>query len=518
MPKRMISDNLAQLGGADLAILRQVPGARTRFIQMASVLLTTAGLAVLSMSFALHDGLKLPWGTAVPFGLLWGFIILNLDRFLVVSMGATRDVRHLILMATPRLALAAVLALVISTPLVLRVFASDIKAEVYTMQLERSSQQGALQEKSKEQAEANQMLGQISQDQSVLNGNLPQNVGSPALQTDKNNVSNLQQQQTTARRAADSAREAWQCELYGGPRCDGASGVPGDGPVAQAKHLAFEQAESQLQSVNQQLSNAEAAEKAAAQGVASLQGSRLKSYQQAARAQLPELESSYHRLEAFLQREANNGTNLNQDDTGLLAQLQALAQLSKQSSTVESAHLVVGLLFFLIEVLPVTVKILLNLAPPSTYDTVAAAQEDEIMDKVKMRRIENRRIEESNSQARMDLETGKLNIKVSLENDMRTREEDLGKKANEHVAKEMTAVLDLALREWSEKIRAKLAATPLPGAAPSSPGPVPVPRGHAQANGWAPGGPAPHQPPPSQPAAPVSSVQASVSLPDEENL
>ena len=49
-------DFMAGLGGADSEILAKAPRERARFVQMAGVLLTTAGIAILAMIFALHDG------------------------------------------------------------------------------------------------------------------------------------------------------------------------------------------------------------------------------------------------------------------------------------------------------------------------------------------------------------------------------------------------------------------------------------------------------------------------------
>src|ERR1700677_4525992 len=104
--RRGIGDLLAWLGGAQLDVLAQVPYERARFIQMALVLLTTSGIGTLSMMFALYDGVHVPLAVAIVGGLVWGFIILNLDRFLVLSMGHTRDWKRLVLMALPRLCLA----------------------------------------------------------------------------------------------------------------------------------------------------------------------------------------------------------------------------------------------------------------------------------------------------------------------------------------------------------------------------------------------------------------------------
>ena len=49
-----------------LKILAQAPGyERTRFIQMAIVLLTTSGIGTLSMMFALHDGVHTSLAVAI---------------------------------------------------------------------------------------------------------------------------------------------------------------------------------------------------------------------------------------------------------------------------------------------------------------------------------------------------------------------------------------------------------------------------------------------------------------------
>jgi hypothetical protein len=238
---RRAADVMASLGGADLAVLEQAPQERARFVQMAGVLLTTAGIAVVSMIFALRYGVKAPLAAAVVLGLLWGVVIFNLDRFLVLSMGDTRDRVRLVLITLPRLALAVVLALVISTPLVLRIFASDINQQLFIMQQRASRQEAALIAGSGEQQEASRIHTQIATDQGILNGHLPQSITSPQLQSAQAQVSQLQRQAQADFQAEVTTREAWQCELDG-QNCVGSSGKVGDGPRAQAKYLEYQQA------------------------------------------------------------------------------------------------------------------------------------------------------------------------------------------------------------------------------------------------------------------------------------
>jgi hypothetical protein len=460
-----MSDVLARLGGADLDVLRRVPWARSRFGQMALVLLSTAGVAVVSMSFALHDGVKAPWTRAVLLGLLWGGVILNIDRFLVTSMGATRQKWQLALIALPRLAMAALLSLVISTPLVLRVFSSDIKAEVYTQQLQRSQQQASQIAGSKETQDAAALAKQIAQYQAVLDGHLPGSVTSPALQQAQQRVAALTARQQQAQQARDMAYEAWQCELYGaGPTCQAASNRAGAGPLAGAKQREFADAQAQLEAVSASLQQASAAEQAASRQVQTAEAGALAAAQQDARSRLPALQSRYAALEAALQKISNQGTTVNFGDTGILAQLQALSKLSSQSGTLLVAHLVVMALFFLIEILPVTVKVLLNLQPLTAYEIVARAREDDVAESDQARRSEVRRIEE-----------GKMRARLAVEEDMRRREVAAGKRGNEQVAGEMQRVIDMLLQEWKGELQTRLDDDGGGLAGHSRPSPTPAP-------------------------------------------
>jgi hypothetical protein len=142
----------------------------------------------------------------------------------------------------------------------------------------------------------------------------------------------------------------------------------------------------------------------------------------------------------------NHDSKTNVNNTGLLAQLHALSRIGSRDFTLREAHLLIGALFFLIEILPVLIKVLMNLGPLSAYDIAAKASEEEFTEQAKARRIELRRMEE-----------GKSRTRLNIEEDMRQREEALGKQANEHVASEMTGILDLALAEWSEQVHARLA-------------------------------------------------------------
>jgi hypothetical protein len=470
-----VSDFMARVGGGDKAILAEVPQDRMRFIQMAGVLFTTSGIAALSMMFALHNGVKAPLWAAVALGLIWGLIIFNIDRFLVLSMGDTRTRGwRLAGMMLPRIALAALLAAVVSTPLVLRIFERDINEQLFVIHQQQSRQIAMLVRNSADYQEASSLKAQINTDQGILNGKLPQTISDPQLQTDQAQVQKLQSETRHDFTVANHAYQRWQCELLG-QTCLGGTGIPGNGAQARAKQRLYLSAHNTYETTRAAL---QAAQKAAGKEQGSFgqyQKGRLQKLQQEARGALPGLRNKYNALEKKVQAAIASGDNANEADTGILAQLHALSAASARNSSLEAARWTVLALFFVIEILPVTVKALLNLGAPSTYEKVLIEREGEIADREYVHRSEKRRIEEDESQARikkvqdqikigeldsetrMKIEQGKSDARLKAAEDMRRREEGISEEANTYVAEEMTKLVDLALNEWGERIRSRLA-------------------------------------------------------------
>ena len=457
-----LSTALSWLGGANLAILRQAPTTRGKFVQMGLVLLTTASLGLVSMTFFMHLEVDEPEATAVVIGIFWGLILLNLDRFLVVSMGATRDRRRLLLMATPRLCLAIVISLVVSTPITLRIFQSDINYQIRASQSSQSSYLSGLEAKSGLAVQAKQLSSQIAGQQAILNGALPHAITNPQLQTAQQQVQQLAPKVATAKQQEVTAWAQWQCELYGdGPHCAGASNRVGNGPIAQAKQETYEQALSNYNTLNGQLQAAQHSEDTAAASLKQAQGAALARYQSAARKALPGLERQYNKIEAEIaQNEAGDQTAVSQH-TGTLAQLSALWSASAGNPVLLLAHLTIMALFFFIELLPVLIKVLLNLGPLDLYEKVLKTEEEKVAEGVRRERLKERRAADA---------AARVQIKVA--EDKSDREQTLGIKANKFVAQRMETILDAALQQWSGQVTAMLNNTPVNPGGPGPPGPT----------------------------------------------
>jgi Domain of unknown function (DUF4407) len=472
---RRVTDFMSWLGGGDPDIMAGMPRSRARFVQMAGVLLTTSGIAVLSMIFALHDGVKVPLFAALVFGVLWGFVILNLDRFLVLSMDNAGSRWNLLLMAVPRLALAAVLSLVISTPLVLRVFASDINAQLKITQLVNSANEAKLEKNSKEVQDYNKAQQKITADQAILAGQVPAAAYTP-LQTDMANVTRLTPIVQSDFQQKNAADEKWKCEISGqtGAGCPTASGLSGNGPRATTDQQAYESDAATYDQDNAQLQHWLAKEKTDQAAASRLQTTAVATDQQQAKKDLATQIALVAQLEPVIQSVEAQDTQANQANTGILAQLQALSDASARDPVLNTARLAVLAVFFLIEILPVTVKVLLSLARPTPYDLVARAKDEEAADKARKELAENRRIAEVESEARVGVAT-----------DMAARKEDLGKEANAHVADEMRKILGKVLDQWSfdaqDRFTASLGKPPGTGGTPPANGSTPYANGGARA-------------------------------------
>ena len=188
----------------------------------------------------------------------------------------------------------------------------------------------------------------------------------------------------------DKAQAAYQCEVDGsGPHCEGASNLVGDGPMAQLKKTEFDQAQQKYQSLNSKLQSAQQQLATAAQSAAREKASNqtLQQQQSEAKAALPGLQKQYNALEAQLKQNEDQAQGAVQGNTGILAQLQDLSAAGAKNPMLSVAQWVVTLLFFCIEILPVMVKVLLNIGPLTTYETLLKNEEDMIKDRAKLTRV-----------------------------------------------------------------------------------------------------------------------------------
>ena len=136
--------------GANKAILNRCPSEHTKYVGIGATVFFTGLFAIISGSYALYfifNDSPTVWRvtTALLFGLIWGAMIFNLDRYIVSSMKKKGGFWGEFKLAAPRFILAAIIAFVISKPLELQIFHTSIEYELETMkQNEIKLQEGTL--------------------------------------------------------------------------------------------------------------------------------------------------------------------------------------------------------------------------------------------------------------------------------------------------------------------------------------------------------------------------------------
>jgi hypothetical protein len=343
---------LLWLGGADHASLEHCPSDRTRIAALGGSVLSTALLAAAAGTVATRTWLHVPLVLALVGGLFWGLSIMNLDRWLLLTIRRQSTPPRTIALALPRLLLALVVGLVISQPLLLGIFHDEVSAR-------------ALQDRQAALAQARQKLsGQyaqmqaLSREQSQLQANASASPISDALAA-SSDYKLLHAQLASEQGHLQSAQHNAICEL------DGTCGTDhsGAGPSYHAKAQLVSSLAAQVAATRQRLHDLEATllTEAHAHG---------KETQSFARSRLSVVDEELATLRK--QYQASNAQLVQRygAPVGLLDRVQALGELTSEHSDMRNIELLLTLFVLLVDGVPVLFKTLTLLGEPSLYEQI----------------------------------------------------------------------------------------------------------------------------------------------------
>ena len=112
--------------GADRELIYSCSnGEQNKYAGIGATVFFTALMAWLAAGYALYTVFDNIY-TAMFFGLVWGLLIFNLDRFIVSTIRKRDRFGQELLQATPRIVLAMIIAIVISKPLEIKIFQKEI--------------------------------------------------------------------------------------------------------------------------------------------------------------------------------------------------------------------------------------------------------------------------------------------------------------------------------------------------------------------------------------------------------
>jgi hypothetical protein len=357
--RRLRRTSLAVLGGARSDAIDGAPGDRQAYSAMALILMFTATVAALSMAFALGMVFHADWYWFIPVGIFWGAGIFAIDRALTIQLSNTKGAWKTTFAVVPRVLLAAILGAVISTPVTLQIFAPEISAQILVMEAESRTAFA-------EQLASDPVLATEDDVRATI-------ASSQAIIDTSDAVDPLDDPTYAAAKAAEDAALAdlnaktadWQAEANG----TGGSGQVGAGAVTDIAKQAVDAA----QVIYDQAQEATAAALTSAQTAL---GSQLAESKTTAEAALTKAQAELATIE---QRKADfqaqNDAAVSSSD-GISNRLTALDRLSAESPSAGLAHVMVFLLFFAIELLPVIIKLLRNLGNKESVHDETAREHD----------------------------------------------------------------------------------------------------------------------------------------------
>lgn len=409
--------------GANRKVLRQCPTDYAKYAGTGGTILFTAIMAAISggyaISFVFQDApLYVPFG----FGIIWGLMIFNLDRFMVNTMYS--DGKHTIskvefLGGLPRIILAIFLGIVISTPIEIRIFQDKIKSQLII-------DQGKVGD---DVRKAHDLLYQQRKDIE------------DQISTRNNQLTDLRAGRLdgVSGRVANKEKELKEAEnrLYNETNGDGITKKKGYGPAAK-------QLENQVNRLKGELANLRLEEK---QNNANNQ-TYIRQRTVSVQNEIDEYNRRLVEVDKKIAEVEKEGSEGQKALTGFCAQINALNEIASFSENMSLflARLFISLLFIAIEVIPTLFKMMVASGP---YDDYLRAEMHRI------RVLSDKRISDLNDDVNTEVQISTTKNKERLEAEVLANKEVM-----ERIAKAQAELLQTAIDKWREEELAKIKENP----------------------------------------------------------
>lgn len=382
--------------GANRHILRQCPTEYSKYFGIGGTIFFTAAMAALSGGYAFNTIFNSVW-IAIGFGIFWGLLIFNLDRFIVNTMYS--DGKHTISLkelglGSPRIVIAIFLGVVISTPIEMRIFEDEIGKELNSMQIEETN-------RAKEKN--NELYAKIKEKELKVE---------EYIQKQAENESEL---------------TALENKLYAETNGTGVTGKIGYGPAAKQLQEAVDRKRNAVREANEKLDK-----------------------------QIDIIRSELNILYSERDKSIANTDNATAKMTGFTARMEAMynitswkneeERLAGEKNTLFWVRTIIMLLFIIIEIAPTLFKMMIASGP---YDELLKEE----MERKKAQSITNvsRINDDANTQIQIVVEKNKDKLAAEVA----ANKEILAK-----IASVQAELLETAIEEWRKEELAKIKADP----------------------------------------------------------
>lgn len=420
----IVNEFLWTCAGVDKKYLRQCPTDYAKYAGIGGTILFTALMATLSGGYAFSTIFESnsAFGKLAPilFGIFWGLLIFNLDRFMVNTMYS--DGKHTIsaqefLGGLPRIILAIFLGVVISTPIELRIFADKIESQLLIDQGNTGKEIDAAHQTLYDELDKlkTERLGREEYKNSLRSG-----------VSSNNGIRDKEKELSDA-----------ENRLYNETNGTGVTGRVGYGPAARQLQDQVDRLKSELYQMRLEALADKEKNKAYIDGEIKRTDT-----------QITNLDVQIEKLQVRIDGIVEQGTAAKSALDGFTAQLNAMYEITdwSNSKTLFFARLMIMLLFISIEIIPTLFKMMLESGP---YDDIVRAERHEI------RARSQKKISDINDQINTSVMISTEQNKNRLEAEIKANKELLDK-----IALAQAEVLSKAIEKWREEELAKVEQNP----------------------------------------------------------
>lgn len=422
----LLNEFLWICAGANRKVLRQCPTEYAKYAGIGGTILFTALMAMLSGGYALYTVFNNNLA-AIGFGIFWGLLIFNLDRFIVNTMYSDGKVTiswREFYSGLPRIIMAIFLGMVISTPLELKIYESEIDvrigedAKMKIDQYRHADQHridslnnviAEMRDKADNLPQVISLTGQAGQLQSELTSK------QSSLNSVKAEIASLNRQ-----RANLDEKSQRYAQLTGQI---GAKVAQRNGLNEQVRQL-----QGQLGSVSKEYNDA------------------IKNAEQQKTELVQSIQSQIEIAKENLKNSDEYRKLINDEYGGFEARMKAFHEMREENPSTDISAWCIMLLFIIIETAPTFFKMMIASGP---YDDLLRAE----MHRVRV--LSDKRISDIND----DINT-EVQISTQKNKERLAAEALANKELMERIAKTQAELLQTAIDKWREEELAKISENP----------------------------------------------------------
>lgn len=403
--------------------MRQCPTDYAKYAGTGGTILFTAIMAAISGGYAISFVFQnAPLFIPLGFGLIWGLMIFNLDRFMVNTMysdGKHSISREEFFGGLPRIILAIFLGIVISTPLEIRVFQDKIISQL-------AIDQGKVGDDVRKAHDILYQQRKEIEDQIATRNNQLTDLRAGRLDGISGRVSDKEKELSEAEK-----------RLYNETNGDGVTKKKGYGPAAK-------QLQNQVDRLTRELANLRLEER---QNNANNQ-TYIKQRTISVQKEIEEYNRRLVEVNKKITEIEEQGREGQKALTGFCAQINALNEIASPFNNLSLffARLFITLLFIAIEVIPTLFKMMVAFGP---YDDCLHAERHRI------RVLSEKRISDINDGINTEVQITTKKNRQRLDAELLANKELM-----EKITKTQTELLQIALEKWREEELAKINENP----------------------------------------------------------